>query len=151
MQAGRRDAAAGDVAVVMLADQRGSAVRMDRARQLFLDGKVRRILLAGTQAGSSRDAIVARGVNEEAVVALEDPSQTAQLRQMSDIFERDNLESGILIAEPVETLRLLKIARDAGVTLDSVPVGASTEIDLGAVAGEVGHYFRYALWEAYGP
>jgi hypothetical protein len=150
VQAGRSDAASGDAAIVMLSDQRGSAARTDRARQLFLDGKVARILLAGADAGSSRDDLIARGVREDAILALTDPSQTAQLREASDIFERDRLGSGVLIAEPVQTLRLLKIARDSGVALNSLPIGASSDIDLGAVAGEVGQYFRYALWEANG-
>ena len=151
VQAGRSDGATGDAAIVMLADERGSAVRMDRARQLFLDGRVERILLAGANAVSSRDNLVARGVREDAIMALTEPSQTAQLREATDIFERDKLDGGTLIAEPVQTLRLLKIARDAGVVLNSLPIGASPEIDLGEVAAEVGQYFRYALWDANGP
>lgn len=151
LQAGRSAVAMGEAAVVMLADERGSAARVDRARQLFMDGKIARIMLAGADTASSRAALVARGVREDAILALTDPSQTAQLRGASDIFARDKIGSGVLIAEPVETLRLLKIARDAGVSLESLPIGASPTIDMGAVAGEIGQYFRYALWEAHGP
>jgi hypothetical protein len=51
----------------------------------------------------------------------------------------------ILLEEPVEALRLLKISRDHGLVLHSVPTGEDTGIDLGDVVDEVGRYVAYCF------
>jgi vancomycin permeability regulator SanA len=48
VQAGRSDNQPADAAIVMIADEAGAAARLDHARQLYLEGKISRILLAGT-------------------------------------------------------------------------------------------------------
>jgi uncharacterized SAM-binding protein YcdF (DUF218 family) len=145
MQAGRNDNQSADAAIVMLADEAGTPARLDHARQLYLEGKISRILLAGADVGTSRATLQTRGVKEEAVIELTEASQLAQIRAAKQVIEQDRLTRALLIAEPVEMLRLLKIAQDRQLRLLSAPVGADTDISIGGVTREIGRYFRYVL------
>lgn len=144
VQASRSDQPVADAALVMLDDD-GATARVDRARQLYSEGKVSRILLAGPTLDASRDILQQRGVKEEAIIGLSEPDQISQITAAQATLTRENLHSALLIAEPVETLRLLKIARDRDVRLLTLPVGASSEISISGIIGEVGRYFRYVL------
>ncbi|PLS77719.1 MAG: hypothetical protein CYG59_22310 [Chloroflexi bacterium] len=144
VQASRSDQPVADAAVVMI-DDAGAMARLDRARQLYSEGKISRILLAGPAIDASRDALQQRGVKQEAIIGLREPDQIAQIIAAQATLTQENLRSALLIAEPVETLRLLKIARDHDVRLLTLPVGASSEISISGILGEVAQYFRYVL------
>ena len=144
VQAGRSDLSTADAALVMLDDQ-GAVPRVDHARQLYSEGRVSRILLAGAAPDASRDALQKRGVKEDAIIELREPEQIQQLASAKAMLAQENLRSALLIAEPVETLRLLKIARDSDLRLASAPIGARSDISIRGIMIEVGRYFRYVL------
>lgn len=147
MQAGRTENVPATAAVVMLGANRGTPARIDRARQLYSEGKIKRILLVGSDLGDSRATLQRRGVNESAIIDLRAPDQMAQLAAVKSALEHERLATALLIAEPVETLRLLKIARDAPLRLRLVntPLGADNDLSPQDVAREIGLYFRYVL------
>lgn len=145
VQAGRSDNPPADAAIVMLTDDRGSTTRLDRARQLYTEGKVSRILLAGTDSAASRTTLLERGIKEESLIDLSQPSQREQLIEAKRILDEQRLSTTLLIAEPVETLRLLKIANDHELQLLTLPTGTNNDIDPVAVAREIGRYFSYVL------
>ncbi len=144
VQASRSDPATADAALVMLDDE-GAAARVDHARQLYSEGRVSRILLAGAAPDASRDTLQKRGVKEDAILELREPEQIEQLSSAKATLAQENLRSALLIAEPVETLRLLKIAGDSQLRLASTPVGARSDISIRGIIVEVGRYFRYVL------
>jgi hypothetical protein len=144
VQAGRSDLQSADAAIVVLDEGAGASQRLDRVRQLYTDGRVSRILLAGGDATTSRAALLERGVREDAVVALDGATAQAQLVAAQQTLAQDRLTTTLLIAEPVATLRLLKIAHDVGIRPLSWPVGAD-DIDPADVVRETGRYFRYVL------
>jgi hypothetical protein len=55
------------------------------------------------------------------------------------------LVSVIVIAEPSEMLRMLKMTRDVGLQPRSMPLGARSGVAVGELALEVVRYFRYVL------
>lgn len=144
VQAGRSDSPPADAAIVMLEGDRSATARLDRARQLYSEGKVSRILLVGDVA-SSRATLESRGVQPGALIELDQSSQIEQLAAVSRTLEREGLRRALLIAEPVETLRLLKIARDRDLRLLSLPTSVDADISINEVAREIGRYFRYVL------
>lgn len=145
VQAGRSDSPPADAAIVMLAGDRSTATRLDRARQLYSEGKISRILLTGTAAPASRVALEDRGVQPGAVIELEQGDQVAQIVAVQRALDQERLGRALLIAEPVETLRLLKIAQDRNLQLLSLPTGSTNDIEPLDVVREVGRYFRYVL------
>lgn len=144
VQSGRSAGPPADAAIVML-DEGGASTRLDRARLLYTDGKIGRLLLAGRDPEPARTALLQRGIREEAVVTIRQPSQAAQLTMAGQVLSQEQLGSALLIAEPVETLRLLKIASDHRITVRSLPLGDGNNIDVGAVVREIGRYYRYVL------
>jgi hypothetical protein len=112
---------------------------------LYSEGKVSRILLAGTQVGTTREMLQKRGIKEDAIIDLRADDQLGQLTAAKAALEQEHLRSAVLIAEPVETLRLLKIAHDADMRLLSTPVGARSDISISGIIREVGRYLRYVL------
>jgi hypothetical protein len=147
VQASRSDALTADAAIVMLAENGDLSARLDRARQLYTDGRISRILLAGRDTGPGRAALVARGVQDELIGELVAEDQIAQLTAAGEVLEAEQLRSALLIAEPVESLRLLKIGRDANLPLRSLPTGAQPDLRIADVVAEVGRYFRYVLFD----
>jgi hypothetical protein len=147
VQASRSDALTADAAIVMLADNSDISTRLDRARQLYTDGRISRILLAGRDTGPGRAALIERGVQEAQISELAAADQLAQLRAAGAVLEAEQLRSALLIAEPVETLRLLKIGRDANLPLRSLPTGAQPDLRIADVVLEIGRYFRYVLFD----
>lgn len=144
VQAGRSDTSTADAALVMLGDGAMNQ-RLDRARQLYSEGKIARILLAGPNVADGRASLQQRGVQDEALIDVAQPDQIAQLAAAKQMLEQENLRSVVLIAEPAETLRLLKIARDADLRPLSTPIGAPDDLSIAGVTREVGRYFRYVL------
>jgi hypothetical protein len=145
VQAGRNDNQPATAALVMLDDGASAAAQLDRVRELYIEGKISRILLAGSDLGASRAALQSRGVKDEAVIELNERSQIAQLAAAKRTLEQERLPNALLIAEPVETLRLLKIAQDEQLRLLNMPTSADSEISLSGVIREIGRYFRYVL------
>jgi uncharacterized SAM-binding protein YcdF (DUF218 family) len=148
VQAGRNDEQAADAAIVMLSGEAGAATRLDTARRLYIEGKISRILLAGPDLAESRSTLQNRGVKEEAVIDLQAERQLDQIAAARQALEQERLTRAILIAEPIEMLRLLKIAHDQQLRPLSAPVGADADINISGVIRETGRYFRYVLFHS---
>ena len=145
-QAGREEALTADTAVLMVdGTPTGRNARVDRAARLNIAGSVVRVVLTGRDTVEARDALIARGVMPDKITEVNEGTEIAQLAKVHDVLEDLRITDAMLIAEPVESLRLLKIARDNGLELYSVPAGGDSAISLDAVVNEVGRYLTYVF------
>jgi uncharacterized SAM-binding protein YcdF (DUF218 family) len=146
-QAHRGDIQPADAAIVMLeGDAADDATRVDRAQQLFVDGNISRIVMVGKDPSAGR-ALLRGGVGNEAVIEVRADNQIDQLVAARQVLEAEHLSSLLLLSEPTQSLRLLKIARDHGMQPFGAPIGAARELSLLRTVEEVGNYFRYVLFQ----
>ncbi len=145
-QAGRDEAIGADTAILML-DGTGAAraARLDHAVRLYLGGQISRIVLVGSDTTGALDALVARGVVQDKITEVREATQIDQLLRTREVLNKARITDAMLVGEPVEALRLLKIARDHGLALRSAPKGADTGLSLDAVVDEVGRYLAYCF------
>jgi uncharacterized SAM-binding protein YcdF (DUF218 family) len=145
-QAGRDEAAQAEIAVLMLDGREDSqAARLDRTVRMYLDGQISRIIVAGGEPAPAQAALVVRGVLQDKIVAVADVTQIGQIQAISRVLQEQRAVDALLINEPIESLRLLKIARDQGVMLHPVPVGVDNIITVRDIADEVGRYLIYCF------
>ena len=145
-QAGREEIARADTAVLMLDGNADSqAARVDRTVRLYLDGRISRIVLAGRETLPAHDTLIARGVLADKLIEVREANQINQLASVQRVVQETRATDVMLIAEPIETLRLLKIARDRDLVLQSAPVGADTAINVRDIVDEVGRYLAYCF------
>jgi hypothetical protein len=79
------------------------------------------------------------------IVEVRGPTELGQIEDVRRLIQEAHIADVMLIGEPVESLRLLKIARDRGLTLRSAPAGADTSISIGSVVDEIGRYLVYCF------
>jgi hypothetical protein len=145
-QAGREETTRADTAIVMLDGREdGQAARIDRTVRLYLDGRISRIVLAGRETTMAHDSLLARGVLPDKLADVRQPNQIAQISAVRQVVQESRATDVMLIAEPIETLRLLKIARDQDLEFHSAPVGANTAINPRDIVDEVGRYLAYCF------
>jgi hypothetical protein len=145
-QAGRDEASAADAAVLMLeGTEAGKAARLDRAVRLYLAGQISRIVLVGRETTAGRDALVERGVVPDKILETHGATALEQIRAVRTLLHDMEVRDAMLLGEPVEALRLLKIARDHHLLLHSAPTGAESTISVNSVANEVGRYLVYCF------
>jgi hypothetical protein len=145
-QAGREETTRADTAIVMLDGREdGQAARIDRTVRLYLDGRISRIVLAGRDTTLAHDSLLARGVLPDKLADVRQPNQIAQIGAVRQVVQESRATDVMLIAEPIETLRLLKIARDQDLEFHSAPVGANTAINPRDIVDEVGRYLAYCF------
>ena len=146
LQAGRDEATRADTAVLMVDGYDGAtAARLDRVVRLYLGGQISRVVLAGTDPSAARSALVTKGIVPDKIAEVRGASAISQLQAAQKLLQEARVTDVMLIEEPVEALRLLKIARDQGLTLRSAPTGADSTINLRHVAEEVGRYLVYCF------
>lgn len=145
-QAGREEATRADTAILMLdGAEDGLATRLDWVVRLYLDGRISRIILAGSEPAPAHEALLARGVLQDKLVQIREASQIGQLSAARQTLMEARIIDAMLICEPIEALRLLKIARDQQLELHSAPVGADNNISLRDMVDEVGRYLIYCF------
>ncbi len=145
-QAGRDEALTADTAVLMVdGTPQGREARVDRAVRLYLAGSIARIVLAGRETIEAREALITRGIVTDKITEINETTEIEQLAHVHQVLQDMRITDAMLVAEPVEALRLLKIARDHGLELHSVPAGGDTAISLDAVVDEVGRYLAYCF------
>ena len=146
LQASRDEATRTNAAILMLdgADG-GQAARLDRAVRMYLAGEISRIVLAGSDTVQARATLVTRGVVQDKIAEVRESTEQGQLQAAQKLLQEAHENDALLMGEPVEALRLLKMARDMGLPLRSAPTGADNTIDLGSVADEVGRYLVYCF------
>jgi uncharacterized SAM-binding protein YcdF (DUF218 family) len=159
---GRRPA---DAIVVMGAaqyDGRPSpvfAARLDHAIELYEAGLAPYLVVTGgrqegdrtTEAASARAYAVARGVPESAILA-EDTGRTTleSLRNVAALFGDHGLTSALFVSDRMHMLRVLRLARDEGITGYSSPTttspsDATAQRTLNALRHEIGALVLYAF------
>ena len=145
-QAGREETTRAETVVLMLdGPEDDQAARVDWTVRLYLDGRISRVVLAGSETLPAHDVLVARGVLQDKLAEVRMPTQIDQISAIGRVLQESRMTDVMLIAEAVETLRLLKIARDQGLDLHSAPVGADSAISLRDVVDEVGRYLAYCF------
>ncbi len=145
-QAGREETTRAETVVLMLdGPEDDQAARVDWTVRLYLDGRISRVVLAGSETLPAHDVLVARGVLQDKLAEVRMPTQIDQISAVRQVVQESHMTDVMLIAEPVETLRLLKIARDRGLDLHSAPVGADSAISVRDVIDEVGRYLAYCF------
>ncbi len=145
-QAGREETTGADTAVLMLDGTEGArAARLDHAVRLYLAGQISRLVLVGADTTGARDALVARGIVQDKIAEVREPTQIGQIEYTGGLLRAERITDVMLVGEPVESLRLLKIARDRGLTLRSAPKGVDTSLSIENVVDEVGRYLVYCF------
>lgn len=149
-QGGRDEAQRADIAVILVdGPPLAAAARTDRAIALYLQGRVSQLVVVGRDPIAAQTILLNRGVQSLKLAALQAPDQAGQLAQLQATLNGQRSQDVALLAEPVEMLRLLKMAQDRGLRLMPMPTSNAAEIDLGAVVDETVQYLRYALgWES---
>ncbi len=146
VQGSRDEADQADTAVLMSdGDALSRAARVERATSLYLNSHISRIIVVGQNPAPAQTVLLNRGVQADKLQIIRAPSQQLQLDRLHAMFTTARPIDALLIAEPVEILRLLKMAHDRGLPLHGAPTSRSSAIDLGTVVDEVGRYFAYLL------
>ena len=146
LQASRDETTHTNAAILMLdGPGGGQTARLDRAVRMFLAGEISRIILAGSDTAQARTTLVTRGVVQDKIAEVREPTEQEQLQAAQKLLQATHENDALLMGEPVEALRLLKMARDMGLALHSAPTGADNTIDLRSVADEVGRYLVYCF------
>jgi uncharacterized SAM-binding protein YcdF (DUF218 family) len=145
VQAGRSDSSPAHAALVLLQGNDGDQLRLNHAQELWRDGNIRRIVVGGRDVDAAGAYLVQRGVQPVALVTLQGSSEVVLLADTHRALTEAQQSSVLLITEPSQTLRVLKIARDLGLQPGGLPTGTSTRVPVKELALEVGRYFRYVL------
>ncbi len=145
VQAGRSDASPADAALVLLQGNDGDPLRLNQAQELWGNGDVGRVVVGGRDVDAASEYLAQRGVQPGALVTLQGSSDVVLLADTYRVLQESQQGSVLLIAEPSQTLRVLKIARDVGLQPHGLPTGTSARIPIKELAFEVGRYFRYVF------
>jgi uncharacterized SAM-binding protein YcdF (DUF218 family) len=145
VQASRSDAPAADAALVMLNGSAGDQLRLDRAQQLLVEGNVSRVVLAGRDVEPSSAYLEQQGMQPTALIKAQAHNQIVQIADAQRALAEARLANVLVLAEPSQMLRMLKIARDAGLQPRSFPLGVNNQVPVSELALEVGRVFRYVL------
>lgn len=166
--AGNRDERRPADAIVVLGaaqyNGRPSAIlrsRVEHAIELYDAGLARWLIVTGgkaqgdrtTEAASARAFAIERGVPASAIL-VEDQGRTTleSLRGVAAVLRDHGLSSALLVSDRTHMLRVLKIARDQGITAfgsptDSSPSDATVGNRLEATLHEIGGLALYFVAE----
>jgi uncharacterized SAM-binding protein YcdF (DUF218 family) len=113
--------------------------RLEHAVELYRDGLAPLLVVTGgkaegdrtTEAGAARAFAIAAGVPAEAIV-VEDRGRTTieSLRTVGEIFRERGLRTAVFVSDRTHMLRVLRIARDQGISGWGSPT-ANSPTDLG--------------------
>ena len=163
----RDDRRPADAIVVLGAAQyngRPSAIlraRVEHGIDLYEAGLARWLIVTGgkaegdrtTEAATARTLAIERGVPPSAIL-VEDQGRTTleSLRGVGAVLREHDLSSALFVSDRTHMLRVLRIARDQGITAwgsptDSSPSDATFENRLEATAHEIGGLVLYFVAE----
>jgi len=135
------------------------AARLDHAVALYEAGLARHLVVTGgkadgdrtTEAATARDYAIAHGVPAEAILS-EDRSRTTleSIRSVGELLRANGLHDAVFVSDRPHMLRVLRMARDDGITAWGSPTGTSPiERDpvknLDATVHELGALAQYFL------
>jgi len=161
----RRDEVRDVTAIVSLSPEHavdGSTAwqaRLDRVAAIHERGGVRLVVLAGdlTTAGApdnserDRQYLVSRGVPAERIaLAYDDGGIPDVMQRVAATLRSAGIERCALVTNPFQALRALKIARDAGLSVEAAPVQPAplrswTPEQVREITGETLAYLQYLL------
>jgi uncharacterized SAM-binding protein YcdF (DUF218 family) len=98
--------------------------RLDHALELYRRGQVRLIVVAGGVAGapSGKQYLLGRGLPAEALLSEEDGASTWEnVRDSVPLVNANRIGAVVLVGEPFQMLRALKMTRDLGLIAYSSP------------------------------
>ncbi|GAB4175919.1 MAG: hypothetical protein Fur005_37870 [Roseiflexaceae bacterium] len=151
---GRRDEVRQADAVLALDAQRGpgdaaAQAELDRALLLHRRELVRQIILSGGgESSAARRYLTQRGAPEGIILIADSAADIPErVRYAGDLARSSGSDSLIIVTEPHELLRALKVARDLGLESYGSPVGPQYRpIDaISATIREGWLYMRYVL------
>lgn len=151
---GRRDEVRQADAVLALDAQRGpgdaaAQAELDRALLLHRRELVRQIILSGGgESSAARRYLTQRGAPEGIILIADSAADIPErVRYAGDLACSSGSDSLIIVTEPHELLRALKVARDLGLESYGSPVGPQYRpIDaISATIREGWLYMRYVL------
>lgn len=135
------------------------AARLDHAIDLWKEGLAPYLVVTGgrqqgdrmTEAATARAYAMARGVPGSAILAEDTGSTTlGSLANVATILRDHDLRSALFVSDRTHLLRVLRIARDEGITgygspTTTSPSDATVERTLDALVHELGALAYYAL------
>ena len=140
-QQGQRDEQRHAGAIVVLGaaqyDGRPSGVfaaRIDHAVRLYFAGVADRLVVTGgrqpgdrtTEAAVARTYAIARGVPEDAILAEDEGRSTLEsLTSVAEILRENGIRDAVFVSDRTHMLRVLRIARDLGLTAYGSPTTTS--------------------------
>ena len=136
-------------AAIILDGSSHASDQLERALNLHRRGIIRRIYLLGPHDISTGQAyLLERGVPAETIVQLEStPERYEQLRATSSAAYTDGVSSFLLVGEPWEMLRALKMAQDLDMLIYASPTTrVMSGNDFMAILSESGAYLRYIFF-----
>ncbi|MGX7728618.1 YdcF family protein [Rhodococcus sp. 2H158] len=133
--------------------------RLDQALTLYENGVAERIVTVGgkqegdlfTEAASGKTYLIAQGVPESAITAVEEGSDTLlSVEAVSREMAGQGLHSAVLVSDPWHSLRTRTMARDAGLDAWTAPTRTgpavyTRESQLHGIARETGALIWYQL------
>ena len=123
--------------------QAAMKLRLDHALDLYRRGQVRLVVLAGpAEAAEGLRYLAERGLPPEALRPGAGESLLASLRASADAVRTSGGSAAVLVGDPPQMLRALKIARDLGVEAYSSPIVSSPLTD--GTARQAGFVLREA-------
>ena len=111
------------------------ASRLDRAHELYMDGRVAAIVLTGasvegdrfTEAYSGFTYLRDEGVAEEDLIIVDDGTSTWESLAASErVLETRGVEKVLLVSDPYHSYRLLGIAKELGLEAGVAPTEATS-------------------------
>ena len=148
VQGQREETRQAGAALVLDGSNRASD-QLDRALSLHRRGIIRRIYLLGpNDTSTGQSYLLDRGVPAETIVAFEaNPERSEQLRAASSSAYADGTASFLLVGEPWEMLRGLKMAQDLDMQIYPTPTSrVMSGNDFMAILSETSAYFRYIFF-----
>lgn len=127
-------------------DGRATSAPLDRAMLLHRRGTVGRIILtSGSDLASAQRYLAERGVPGEVVLLTDPDAQLAsRMRHVSNVARSNGIDAVLVVAEPPEMLRSLKIVQDLGFTAYASPTPSPLRTsDIQRVLRESWSYISY--------
>lgn len=148
--AGRDETRKADAAVVLGAaawDRKPSPVleeRLNHALDLYKTGKVRKLVLTGgfgdkapmAESEVARDYAIAHGIpKKDILIETASHSTRGNAHEAARVMRERQLDSCLLVSDPLHMRRAVRMFRDAGVPCFSSPTKTSAYVSLAAKAG----------------
>lgn len=143
LQARRDETRSADLALVVVPAVPPAGLA-EHSFELYRRGYVRSLLLVGDGTVALRAQLAELGMPEAGMVEEPAKATTAELRRLAQEARAGAATSALVVIEPEEQLRAIKIARDQGLRAYGAPVRDAPVEPLRLIGASV-RYWRYVL------